>query len=252
MQKSLDEPDVPFTMERISAVLDSVASKKRSLHLPRGAVKAKLPLARRLTWALLNLATVLCLVATSWAREISPLRKAGPEVVTDPANLRPVGYLGDWAGVFDAVWLAAVQGALDQYFGVEQAGGKYDAVLMAIGLLIALQVRSARGLPTLLEKTDLMYGFDLAWRDAVRLHLGRAGIVGRLWLVADACMQNDFLRVRIGPLVGELANLQDVGVGQGRRAAVQLFGLLVRSLIENVHDSTVGVGIDRPHGFYVI
>ena len=246
MQKSLDEPDVPFTMERISAVLDSVASKKRSLHLPRGAVKAKLPLARRLTWALLNLATVLCLVATSWAREISPLRKAGPEVVTDPANLRPVGYLGDLAGVFDAVWLSAVQGALDQYSGVEQAGGKYDAVLMAIGLLIALQVRSSRGLPTLLEKADLMYGFDLAWRDAVRLHLGRAGIVGRLWLVADACMQNDFLRVRIGPLVGELANLQDVGIGQGRRAAVQLFGLLVRSLIENVHDSTVGVGIDRP------
>ena len=69
-------------------------------------------------------------------------------------------------------------------------------------------------LPLLLEKADLMHGFDLAWRDAVRLHLSLAGVVGRLWLVADACLQRDMLRVRIGPLVGDLVNLQDVGIGQ--------------------------------------
>ena len=91
-----------------------------------------------------------------------------------------------------------------------------------------------------------MHGFDLAWRDAVRLHLGWAGVRGRFWLMADACMQSDFLRVRVGPLVGELVNLEGVGIGQGRRAAVQLFGVLVRALIDNVQASTIGVGVDAP------
>ena len=117
---------------------------------------------------------------------------------------------------------------------------------MVIGLLITLQIRVHRKLQTLVEKIDLMQGFDLAWRDAVRLHLGFAGVKGRFWLMADACMQNDRLRLRVGPLIGELVNLKDVGIGQGRRAAVQLFGVLVRALIDSVQASTVGVGLDAP------
>jgi hypothetical protein len=58
----------------------------------------------------------------------------------------------------------------------------------------------------------------------------------------------DPLRVRVGPLIGELVNLQDAGIGQGKRAAVQLFGTLVRALTDNVCSSTVGVGIDVPRG----
>ena len=99
-------------------------------------------------------------------------------------------------------------------------------------------------MPSLLEKADLMYGFDLTWREAVRLHLGLAGVTGRMWLVADASLGSDPLRVRLGPLVGELVNLSDFGIGQGRRGAVHMFGTLVRGLISEVEGASVGAGLD--------
>ena len=142
-------------------------------------------------------------------------------MVTSARQLRPVGYLDDIAGVLDALWLDACKDKLEAYAGQEQAGGLHDAVLMAIGLLVAAQVRRNARLPTLIEKADLDSGFDRAWRDAVRVHLGRAGIVGRLWLMADSALAHDPFRIRVGPLVGELVLLQDYGLGQGRRGATQ-------------------------------
>ena len=61
------------------------------------------------------------------------------------------------------------------YAGSQQAGGLYDAVLMMIGLVMVAQLRVAKGLPTFLQKADLMQGYDLCWRDAVRYHLSQAG-----------------------------------------------------------------------------
>ena len=219
MAETISESCDHFSIKQVNEVLDHMVANRRSMHLPRGAVKAKLAIARQLVWAVVNLATVFGLVASTWAREISPLRKAGPEIVTDPINLRPVGYMGDLAGVFDALWLASVKEALDAYSGPLQAGGKHDAVLMVLGILMVLQIRFHQGLATLLEKVDLLHGFDLAWRDAVRLHLARAGVRGRAWLVADASMDDDPLRVRIGPLIGEMVKLRDVGIGQGRQGS---------------------------------
>ena len=63
-------------------------------------------------------------------------------------------------------------------------------------------------------------------------------------------MNDDPLRVRLGPLIGEMVKLRDVGIGQGRRAAVQVFGSLLRSLTDNISGSTVGVGIDVPKGVH--
>ena len=40
--------------------------------------------------------------------------------------------------------------------------------------------------------------------------------------------------------------MADVGIGQGRRAAVQLFGVLLRGLIEGVHLATIGIGTAVP------
>ena len=138
MAETIAEGFENFSIKQVHEVLDHMVANRRSMRLPRGAVKAKLAIARQLVWALVNLAMVFGLVASTWAREISPLRKAGPEVVSDPINLRPVGYMSDLAGVFDALWLASVKEALDSYSGPLQAGGKHDAVLMVLGILMVL------------------------------------------------------------------------------------------------------------------
>ena len=59
---------------------------------------------------------------------------------------------------------------------------------------------------------------------------------------------SDRLRVRVGPLVGLTHVLTDVGIVQGRRPAVHLFGVLMRTLIDSVEGEAHGVGIDPPPG----
>ena len=154
--------------------------------------------------------------------------------------------MDDLAGVFDGAWAGLEQRKLEAYTGATQRGGKYDAVLMTLGIVIAMQMRRNMNLPTLLEKCDLLFGFDLAWRDGTRLHIGRAGVRGRMWLVADAAMDEDRFRVRLGPLVGALAVLRGVGIGQGRRSAVHQFGALVKALTDAVVGCTLGVGLGVP------
>ena len=197
---------------------------KRSLHFPRAAVVADNELLFLLTWALTNLAATLGLVPALWWRELTPIRKEGPEVVNDPAKLRPIGYTDELAGVFDALWLRQARPFLEQFMGKEQAGGRLDSTLIAVGVLIAIQLRRNLELPTFLEKVDLLQGFDLAWRDGIRSCLVEAGLTGRLWLAADAALETDRVRVRVGPLVGSLVELTEFGIGQGKRAAVHLFG----------------------------
>jgi hypothetical protein len=154
--------------------------------------------------------------------------------------------MDDLAGLFDGAWLMVVKPLLVAHLGAAQAGGRFDMVLMVLGLVIALQIRRNLGLPSFLEKVDLHQGFDLSWRDGVRLQLGRAGLVGRMWLVADAALGFDMFRVRLGPLVGSLMQLRDVGIGQGRRGAVHQFGALVRALTDAVEASTLGAGLSPP------
>ena len=66
-----------------------------------------------------------------------------------------------------------------------------------------------------------------------------------MWLIADAALGRDDVRVRLGPLVGTLLQLVD-GVGQGRRSAVHQFGVLMRALVNSVKMSTLGVGLGTP------
>ena len=204
---------------------------RASLHLPRSVGRAEAALGGRLTWALLNLAMAMGVGASMWAREVTPIRKRGPLVVTDLANIRPVSYVDDLEALYDGAWLDAVRPALESFAGEQQAGGRFDAVLMTIGVLLALQLRRRAGLRALVLQADLQHGFDLAWRDAVRVQLRAAGLRGRWWLAADASLGAESVRVRIGPLVAPALALLEFGVGQGRRAGVHLFGALIRGLL---------------------
>ena len=161
-------------------------------------------------------------------------------------NLRPVSYTDDLEGFYDAVWLAYAQPLIEAYSGSENAGGKYDAVLMVISIVVALQMGCNAKIRTLLQKADLLHGHDLAWRDAIRLHLRRAGLRGRLWLAADAALGCDTIRVRLGSLVAPVAHLLDFGVGQGRRASTHNFSLLGKALVDSVKEMTCPIGLD-PH-----
>ena len=165
---------------------------------------------------------------------------------TNPDNLRPTGYTDELVGVLDALWLQQAKPLLERWSGAEQAGGKYDATLIAAGVLMALQLRVNLGLPSYIEKVDLHEGFDFSWGDGIRRNLAAAGINGRLWLLADAALETDHFRIRLGPLIGDLLTLSDFGIGQGKRAAVHLFGALVQGLPHELKKATVGIGLDLP------
>ena len=99
--------------------------------------------------------------------------------------LRPISYVDELEGLVDALWLCATRQRLEEYATLMQNGGRTEHLLVVLGLLVALQSRKALGLPTLVEVADLSRGYELVWRDALRLHLQRAGIGGRMWLVAE-------------------------------------------------------------------
>ena len=243
---SLEEVGDPFSMKTVMEMLVSIKPGKRAVRLPRSALKAELAAACLCAWALCNLVVTVGLVPTAWLREVSPLRKRGPKVVTSTVNLRPVSYVDDLQGLTDALFLVSVKELLSDYAGKQQAGGKYDAVLMVIGMFIALQMRRIDKAPTFVQKADLLHGFDLAWRDAIRLHVHEAGVSGRLWLFADSCLGTESLRVRMGPVVGDVVELLEFGVGQGRRTGPMFFQALVRPLLDYCASASVGVGLNPP------
>ena len=82
-----------------------------------------------------------------WLREISPIRKRGPVTVTNKENLRPISYVDDMQAVTEAAWLHQVKDKCWAYAGKQQAGVRYDAVIMVIALAIACNALS-RALPT--------------------------------------------------------------------------------------------------------
>ena len=116
-QQSRMETNDPFTFLLIDEVVGETKQRRRSLHLPRSAGGAGSRQSKLVVWAILNLAVVLGLIARTWEREISPLRKNGPMVVTQVQCLRPVGYMDDLAGLLDGAWLAVVKVLLEEYMG---------------------------------------------------------------------------------------------------------------------------------------
>ena len=68
----------------------------------------------------------------------------------------------------------------------------------------------------------------------MRLVTALAGVRGRAWLYLDGQLAGERVVVRLGGLMGELLHLLQVGLGQGRRSGVQLFGALTRGLLDEV------------------
>eukprot|EP00973_Karenia_brevis_P078447 10891854-Karenia_brevis.AAC.1 len=65
---------------------------------------------------------VMGLGASAWLMEVSPMRKHGEGIVASPEVLRPVSYVDDVQGVFDALWLEGAREMLESYVVFEQLG----------------------------------------------------------------------------------------------------------------------------------
>ena len=145
--------------------------------------------------------------------------------------------------VTEATWLHQVKEKCWAYAGKQQAGGRYDAVSMVIALVIAVQLRTAMGLPSLLQKADLLHGYDLVWRAAVKLGLWKAGVQGLQWLYADSALGLEAFRVRLSSVVGQLCYILEKGVGQGRVTGNALFAILLGPLLTSAHHQCPGTAI---------
>ena len=237
------EPHLMISQEELDGHINSVLQAKASLRFPRAVLHCNAAPVRRLHCLMLNLFFALGLVPSCWLREISPVRKRGPDVVSDLNNLRPISYTDDLETLFDLVWLSRQRRALESYAGTEQGGGCIDSSLIALGVVLALQARSAWRLPSFLLKTDLLQGYDLAWKNAVLLQAKWAGVTGSFWLCLDASFSHDQCRIRLGPLLGSTLVLLDAGLGQGGRRAVHLFNTLTRGLAEEVLARCAGAAV---------
>ena len=223
--------------------LKLINTNKASSRLPRTATANLSLFSLAVTWAMINLIFSWAVLPPSWFRVVAPIRKRGPQIITDPSNLRPISYVDDLESTFDLVWLSLYQERLAKFAGACQAGGAYDPVLMTIGAVLAVQTRKFVGLPTFVLKADLLQGFDLAWRPAVLLNLFLSGVTGAGWLVLDAALTADAFKVRLGPLIGPLCELKEFGIGQGGRSAVHLFGILVQRLSSDILRATPMLGL---------
>ncbi|CAE8690077.1 unnamed protein product, partial [Polarella glacialis] len=115
----------------------NIDPSKASVRLPRAAVRANGGPGGWVSWALISLTFVLGIMPSAWLREVAPIRKRGPVIVSDAGNLRPIAYSSDLEALFDTVWLSLNREAIERYGGTEQAGGRFDAVAMALGILMA-------------------------------------------------------------------------------------------------------------------
>ena len=241
MQEAAAEPLELVTQQEVDTWLDAVSVRKASARLPRAAITNASPHGRLLSWALLTMILAFGLVPSIWMREVSPVRKRGPQIVSVLSNLRPISYTDELETLFDMAWLAKQRANLENYAGSEQAGGKYDSSLMALGILIALQARRNLNLPSYLLKADLQQGYDLANKNAVLLHAKWAGVGGLYWLTLDASFSQDKFRVKLGSLVGGLVYMLQSSLGQGGRRAVHLFSALTRGLTEELLNEPLGL-----------
>eukprot|EP00439_Symbiodinium_sp_Y106_P045074 s1566_g5.t1 len=197
-----------------------------------------------------------------WLREICPVDKRGIGLVRSLTQIRPISVVDDVESVLDGVWLHHVRPLLEDFMTQQQSGGRYDHLLVALGLLITLQSRKAQGLGTLFQVMDLEQGYESIWRDAVR-HLARqAHLTSWQWLLLDAMLGEEKLRVRLGPVLGAVVTILHTSIGQGKRSGTHLFGTFATAIIKAVSEKHKGVAITVPdhvalalswcrHGFHV-
>ena len=113
--------DSPYTVQEVTEVVDKMSASKHCLGMPYSALKALCPSGRELTRVLANLGLHSCLTSSRWSvRVLNAVRKAGPHVVRQVNNLRPISLANDMAQVQDALWIRRAAPVLDAFAGEGQ------------------------------------------------------------------------------------------------------------------------------------
>ena len=180
------------------------------------------------------------ITSTHWSlRKIDPIRKAGPKIVRNMVNLRPVSFGTDMAQVQDALWMSRNGKLLERFCGPGQVGGIADPTSLVLALVILSQLREHQGLPTYIALTDLKWGFDLASIDGMLLASFSVGVNGTDWLLLDDILDQD---KRVLEMHGILSAVFVLGCGtaQGRRFSVHTFNGLMKIFADDLQHAVVG------------
>ena len=120
----------------------------------------------------------------------------------------------------------------------------------AMALLEAARKKARRLNMTVKQVVDLKSDYELVWRIGGLVQLGLAGIAGRHWLVMDALLQCERVRVRVAGLISGIVLLKWSSYGRGRRSLVHYFGTFARALTSacDMANPGVGVGWDKAVG----
>ena len=125
--------DSPYTVQEVTEVVDKMSASKHCLGMPYSALKALCPSGRELTRVLANLGLHFCLTSPRWSvRVLNVVRKAGPHVVRQVNNLRPISLANDMAQIQDALWIRRAAPVLDAFAGEGQLGGSLDPVTLIL------------------------------------------------------------------------------------------------------------------------
>ena len=236
----------PISLTDVAAVVSASGSHKTALRFPRAALKTKAARFHLLLWAICNIVAVAGILPDLWLREICPVDKRGIGLVRSLAQIRPISVVDDVESVLDGIWLHHVRPLLEDFMTQQQSGGRYDHLLVVLGLLVTLQSRKAQGLGTLFQVMDLEQGYESIWRDAVR-HLARqAHLTSWQWLLLDAMLGEEKLRVRLGPVLGAVVTILHTSIGQGKRSGTHLFGTFATAIIKAVTEKRKGVAMTVP------
>ena len=159
------------------------------------------------------------------------------------ACLRLISYIADLENLSDALRLNHNKQALEAYCGQEHHCGRSDTPLVALGILMAAQIRKEAGLPTIIKKAVLFQGYDLSWRDGILVHLAKIEVKGRHWLAIDSASSADHFRIKFDLLVGPIKTLSEFSIAQGKRSVVSLFNSFVRGLPDQLNQSYNRIGL---------
>ena len=138
----VDAPDhntnaAPYSWQELDEAQRSFRLRKQSYRCALAAARTSCPPAKALNLALVNLARECELTSSLWCeRPITPTRKAGPKVVRQVTNLRPISVVSDVAAIQDGLWLGRCTKLLKDFTGAVQPGGKFETVAIVLAVIL--------------------------------------------------------------------------------------------------------------------
>ena len=236
----------PFGIDEVRKVIQKMKKNSSALHFPRQVIRSTSQPLLLISWALVNTITSLSTQPSSWFRQVCPIRKSGYGPVRNTSILRPVICVDDIENLLDGLWLAQARPFLEEYISMQQTGGRFEHLMVVLGVVLTLQARMVQKFASFLQIADLERGFESVPRDMLRWLLRQAKFTGWQWLIPDVALGKERIRVRVGCLLGSMVILEHNSIGQGERSGVHLFGTYTKTLIAAVNNVFPGAALCIP------